>query len=417
MSDHPTVKRLQNPRAKDPADGVIEVGADEFRAELEDSLRTGSSDLPMLDIRKVRNEPPPAREYLFKDGRDGVAPSGVGCGIGGGGGVGKSTVIASLCVSLATLESRWLGRYEPVKRQHVHYWTSEDDADELHRRLKAICKDLSPRGWDFLEEYLHVYPIMGHEFALTAPDGAGGFLRGHGAGIAMEHVERHGGGGVVLFDPLRKMTAGAEDGAALNAVVLTLDWMRGQASGELSTFVSHHSSKQSIRTGESGAEALRGATDLVDGLRWVMTMSRLDPAVAKKFRIPNRDRGLYRRFDFPKSNYSVEQREMYLKWSEGQFLAVDLHADEVDPIPALLRVMRLLGEPVTANSLRDHCRADADGDGQVIPVAQKRVGEVLIQALDGGLIRPAEAPKGAVGRNASAAGYALPPAGESEGRF
>lgn len=82
--------------------------------------------------------------------------------IDGPGGGGKSTVALQLCASVVSGRS-WLD--QQVQRGPAIYLASEDDADEIQRRLDAICVHQG-LGFDDLAD-LHIWPLATDDPALV----------------------------------------------------------------------------------------------------------------------------------------------------------------------------------------------------------------------------------------------------------
>ncbi|MFY9291713.1 MAG: AAA family ATPase [Methylorubrum rhodinum] len=82
----------------------------------------------------------------------------------GDGGAGKTTCALQMTASAVTGRN-WFGRR--VQRGPAIFLASEDDSDELHRRLDAICVNLGV-GLDDLAD-LHVWPLATEDPALVLP--------------------------------------------------------------------------------------------------------------------------------------------------------------------------------------------------------------------------------------------------------
>lgn len=80
----------------------------------------------------------------------------------GDGGLGKSTLGLQVCVAAATGRS-WLG--QAVQRGPTIYLASEDDEDELHRRLDSLCVHYGVSAEDLGD--MHVWPLAECDPALV----------------------------------------------------------------------------------------------------------------------------------------------------------------------------------------------------------------------------------------------------------
>ncbi|MFA7647922.1 MAG: AAA family ATPase [Phenylobacterium sp.] len=84
----------------------------------------------------------------------------------GDGKTGKSTLGIQLCVAVVTARS-WLDM--PVERGPAVYLASEDDADEVQRRLNAIATHYAVSDEELSD--LHIWPLATDDPALVALDG------------------------------------------------------------------------------------------------------------------------------------------------------------------------------------------------------------------------------------------------------
>jgi len=108
---------------------------------------------------------PPPRQFLVPD----LIPSRNVTLLSGDGGTGKSLLALMLCASVAS-GARWLGL--TVSRGVAVYVSAEDELEEVHRRLAAIC---DAEGLDLADlDALSIVPLAGESAIMAAPRGAGG---------------------------------------------------------------------------------------------------------------------------------------------------------------------------------------------------------------------------------------------------
>lgn len=108
-----------------------------------------------LAARELKPRPWLVRDWL---------PANQVSSIDGDGGAGKTTLGLQLCAAAATGRS-WLD--QPVARGPAIYLASEDDLDELHRRVDAIGVHLGVSYEDMAD--LHLWPLAIEDPALVAP--------------------------------------------------------------------------------------------------------------------------------------------------------------------------------------------------------------------------------------------------------
>jgi regulatory protein RepA len=396
-------------------DGDNPTDLDLAKAEATIPARTKTlADLAPLDVECMLSTEPKPRRFLFTDSAgEGLIVAGTGAGIAGPGGAGKSTITLGFAYALA-IGGVWLEQYLACKPERVYFFTAEESADEIHHRLtflhRSYCQlhSITGRKADEIERLLitnlRLFTLLGALVELTSSNQQGGFRRGKAAEDAVQIVNEDAGAAdsVMIFDPLRKLTAGNEDGAALTTVITTCDWVRENAFGTCTTVILQHSSQSAQQNSDDSQSAFRGATDLVDGLRWTMVIQRLLSGDAKSLGIPEGDRSKYRRYSFPKSNYSREMYGMYLEYSNGTYRHVELKSQTAESIedkaeraiPILCKVLEhfegLSSHPVSVNMIVQSCKAKPEGDeiGSLIPIGKNKdpVGILLLEAKKQGLV-------------------------------
>ena len=148
---------------------------------------------------------------------------------------------------------------------------------------------------------------------------------------------------------------------------------------------------------------MRGATDLVDGLRWVMVVQHLDEKQAQDLGIAAERRELYRQYSIPKVNYEATKSGLYVKWVKGVFVQEHLQSKRARTAvekaaaakPILCKVILRLeerGYPVTVRALREHCKAKPEPSeaNDLIPIGKndEAVRQLLSEAKQDELVKP-----------------------------
>jgi RecA-family ATPase len=163
-----TIKSGLNAGAKHPAQTAAEMFAGVAQSiaspppvpDLPDAMR-------VISAASFAGKPVPEREMLV----EGLIPARIAAGLYGEGAVGKSLLALMLAVA-CVIGALWLGRR--VKQGPVIYLCCEDDEDEVHRRLAAICRflqiDLATLG------DLFIVPLADEDAVLAATDGRSSVL-------------------------------------------------------------------------------------------------------------------------------------------------------------------------------------------------------------------------------------------------
>jgi RecA-family ATPase len=123
-----------------------------------------SSPLPVIDPREWQGTTVPERKWFV----EGWIPDRTVTNLSGDGGSGKTLIIMQL-IAAASLRTQWFGR--EVSIGPCLYYGAEDEADELHRRLKSIVQSA---GRELSElDGIRLIPMAGADAVLAEPDRKG----------------------------------------------------------------------------------------------------------------------------------------------------------------------------------------------------------------------------------------------------
>jgi len=294
---------------------------------------------------------PPARECLVdfpKDGKqEGTIPLGRVGLFTGGGGQGKSWLLTQLAVAVAS-GSMWLDTYSTKRPGRVLLVFAEEDADEMHRRVKWAAASLSEGQCAHLLVNLVPLPLMGEDVALTRTDPQTHETFETAFADVIRAKLREEEWRLVVLDPLARF-AGPDvevDNAAATRFVQTLETLtRGKGTPAL--VMSHHTTKAS-RSASGDETAARGASALVDGARWVAHVE--SPTTGDKNATVGRTKiHSFAVFKFTKVNYGAWPEGLTLKRGEHGVLHL-ASKDELDELERLKKAKRNAAETDDAPS-------------------------------------------------------------------
>ena len=263
---------------------------------------------------------PPARRWLFRDGRQpdapGVFPLGKAGQLVAAGGVGKTMSLVSLARAV-TLGSPWLGTFPCSEPGPVALVLGEEDAEEAHRRIynEARRSGAPPAG------SIVVVPLAGVNCALLGRDTCGNPVETPFAAWLRERIAASGiDFRLIVVDPMSRF-AGLEaekDNAIGTRYVQICESLTTPTRSVLS---SHHTPQSARGKGATEAPRGRGVTAAFDGFRWEAALASEDVAGA--------DEHLREivRLTFTKSNYSKKPEPLLLR--RGDYGAL-LPLDETD---------------------------------------------------------------------------------------
>lgn len=259
----------------------------------------------------LRTRPPP-RRWLLTRPQEGGLVDGAGAGhvgllplgkvgmLAAAGGVGKTMALCQLALAVATGKD-WLGLKVPNPGR-VLLALGEEDVDEVHRRLFHASAAMRLEGADFRTAAGRIValPLAGVSVALTQSDGQGNVTESAVLTQMRRRLEREGPWSLLVLDPLSRFAGpdAEKDNAAATRFVQAVETLVG-APGGPTVLVAHHTNKVSRSAAENDASAARGASGLVDGVRWVANLDTDGKEVCV--------------LRFTKSNYSAPAPDLHLR--------------------------------------------------------------------------------------------------------
>lgn len=197
------------------------------------------------------------------------------------GGVGKTTLLAGISLSLATGRP-FLGKSVWGEAKGVWLWNLEDDLNELSRAIQAGAKHHGIKPAD-LGDRLYVDSGMDGSELCTAVEDAAGFrlLQPVYEGITAELIRRNIS--VLILDPFVSTHAVEENSNTLIDKIAKA-WGRVAKAANCAIVLVHHTSKAG--SGEVTALSGRGAVALVNACRQALVLNRMDKDTAERLGIP-----------------------------------------------------------------------------------------------------------------------------------
>lgn len=368
---------------------------------LESPQKDERSTRPLADpysigIGNMLDTEPPARRWLL----DELLPLGVVGLLAAGGGVGKSFLIQQLGIAIATGRP-FLGM-EVGEPGGVLILAAEDERDELHRRLHRIVGrmrddgDLTDADLELLRDRLFIASRVGEDNRLTSEHERVILRTCVGDRIAAL-VDELPDVKLIVLDPVSRFRGGDENAnEAATRFVEAVESLRSATGATV--LLAHHVSKDGLRAEAEAlsAESLRGASALVDGVRWAAAMATLRKDAAKDYGIDREDAGRYVRLDVVKNNYAAPWQGMWLERSCGGVLvptelsqrkarderkAEDRYGEVLPKLQGLIRQRQEKGTPLTKRKLRDYA-----GKSGMFGVSDQTLRGILERAIEEGHI-------------------------------
>jgi len=309
-------------------------------------------DWQQATANRFLSAPPPAQEMVVEN----LIPAGKFGVLAGAGGSSKSTFLIALSLQIASgVDVLGVPGWTVPKPRKVAYLAAEEDEDDLHRRVAACVE---ARRHSFLEEEAGeaqaeiraacaegrflIVPVTGFNVHLANEEGR------TPVADQLEAILEEQGIEVIILDPMASFRSGHE--LELQSFVETVREIASKLSATV--IVAHHTNK--ISRGDNGrreAYEARGATQLVDGARFVLSMGAMSENEAKLRAIAAEERHDYTAVRLSKTNYSRVTGEFWfrrsangvlsaVRFADAAKLAVDKRKEEKNKVLAFLRTIR-----------------------------------------------------------------------------
>lgn len=194
----------------------------------------------------------------------------------GTGGVGKSLLVLTDAVALATGKTLLAGRV-PRRAYRVAYFTAEDGEDEIDRRVAVLAHVHHITQAD-LGGRLFIRPLRGHRIVMADRSGAATINREF-IDMFIQFLKRIEVD-VVIFDPLAAINGGIENSNdSMNRIIDALRDIAARAN--VAVRIVHH-----MRKDGEDVRGSRGGGALVDGVRQADAVMTMTEEQAKRMRVP-----------------------------------------------------------------------------------------------------------------------------------
>lgn len=292
--DKPTVTPAVAPRAEE------RTAAAEIAAAHDEAAKAMRAKFAPVGLDALTKNPE-AMRYLFRLGEEGKKPTvedtkewmplGKVCMVAAPGGTGKSTFLAALAMSVAAgvdvisgLRPEGMGG----AGRRVLFVLAEEDMAEIHRKLFQAARGLDEDVKRRVAANLHVFAGAGQavklydEIELREDRNKGGHVNRLTTDptlfaetlrdVLNERPESAPPWSLVILDPASRFSGARDenDNKGATAFVTELEKL-AETNDKPTVLVAHHTGKGKQ---DAGAEAARGASAFVDGVRWVANMTR-----------------------------------------------------------------------------------------------------------------------------------------------
>ena len=267
----------------------------------------------------------------------------------GMGGRGKSSNSLVEAIVLATAKP--LLREPPGERCRVWYHCGDDNMEELHRRVAAICQrynlDMAElEGWLFL--------TTPREFELRVAEGYMD-VKTDDATINRIHDQVEASAiDVAILDPLVKLHSVREADVGMDRVIGVFQAVADEHG--CSVEIVHHTRKGAAGQGDAmqGGDDMRGSSSIQGAVRSQRMVNVMPTAEAARLQIPEADRRRYIRITNEKTNYAPPGHGGWFKLASVELANGDCvgvvepwrHPDEGGEITPEMAAMQATAEEV-----------------------------------------------------------------------
>lgn len=384
---------------RDPNDRIHYL--DQLGESLDDAIRP-IADLGDIGVDDMLDAAPPDREWLIP----GFLPLAIVGLLAAIGGAGKSFWMLLLGVSIATGRP-FLGM-DVSEPGAVLIIAAEDERQEVHRRLWRILQTMRDDGeltdldTQRLRKNLFILSRVGLDNRLTAQ--ADRIVEGTGRAEAIALLAQQIPNiKLVVLDPVSRFRGGEENSnEGATRFVEEVESLR-TATGA-TVLLPHHVNKNSMANATENLtiDGLRGASALVDGVRWAAAMAPMRKDVAEEYGVDPERAGYFVRCDTVKTSYSQPWPGMWLERVRGGVL-VPAHIEraassqakrgdsryrELLPrLTGLVEQMQEQGKPLSPSKLRKYSGREGHfgvGDQTLRSVLERAVAEGHVKEHESG---------------------------------
>lgn len=246
-----------------------------------EKLHIDGVDWRRIDMRVALENPAPEQKYIVGGLPEDTGVYGM---LIGPDGARKSWVAAQICAGVATGTEIAGGLWEAPAKGRVVFFTAEDSANSLWRRLEALQRNVPDDDLEMwkedLQHNLDIVPLAAGESGLTliTQDRDGQPARHPHLPALIKLCQ---GARLVVLDPLADLLDAEEnDGKAARLLVQVLRGIsRETGAGVL---VVHHQNKAAMGSGDKGNQTARGSSKIPAGCRWSVTLQPISEKEAAR---------------------------------------------------------------------------------------------------------------------------------------
>jgi len=333
------------------------AGTENVYQEAASTSSTGEESLPDYwfkealangSVSRFIDHAPPELDWVF-DGSLLVKTVGA---LVGPGGVGKSTLMLEMLISVATGRDILPGIFKPTRAGKVLAIFAEEDETILHHRFKGLMDGLfvfDDEAHRMLKENMLMIAASGHDLRMLTSD-AGGEKVTVFFNMVLESVKSIPELRLIVVDPLSRFFGAGENDNGAGTLFISLLEKIAQATGAAVIACHHVGKKAGYANGNFDLDAAmhqdaaRGASALTNGARWQCNLVGLPEQSAKKHcKVKWAKPGQFLALQVSKKNYGKPEPVHFLERLYGGVLrpynVVDNESNDPDLDAIILKLL------------------------------------------------------------------------------
>lgn len=335
---------------------------------------------------------PPEQEFLIND-KIPMATTGL---IAGTGGSSKTQFILQLSCGIAAgadmfssgnLTPPWC----PKEAMKVLVLTAEESNDDLHRRIYNITQEsgYTEPEKTLLRENLHICSVSGLNNLFTQRLPEGDYIQTQNVEDLLSFIKPIKRLGLIVFEPISRFRSGDENNNEAGTRMVEIMERLSIETGA-TVITASHTNKGTSNADELNQDAIRGASALVDGVRWAAVMRVMTNSEAKKYGINEDQRLDYVQFVIPKANNVAPQpNQWFIRCSQGFLQLTTLNCtgrnnkqDEYEKV--IKKVINFIKKsPLNKYSTRK-LEEEYAGKNGIFEIGQKSLRAIINRAVEEG---------------------------------
>lgn len=340
---------------------------------------------PLFNIADARisrflGAPPPPRRWVLEN----FLPLGIVGAVVAPGGSSKSQLLMQLAYSVAT-GVPLAGHWQVGEAGTVLMLCAEDADEEIHRRVHRMHNQqtlpTNAAARQQLVDRFLIRSVVGDDVLLTEAGSTNEVKQTEVLERLVLTAKQATNLKLIIIDPASRFRGGDENSNAdATRFVQALELLSKETGATV--LIAHHAHKGAYSGGEATQNASRGASALVDGIRWMLT---LQPPKGQSKGVPASERRLVEAA-VVKTNYTAMPAPVLLRREADGYLQAVLNMPDKGLDGEALRQLLALVLHAPGKLSARSIELDHTGENKAIALSQKKTRELVAFAVTNDLL-------------------------------